>query len=112
MDGQLVFRKATLADVAALNVLVNGAYRGESSKAGWTTEADLLDGQRTDEQVLESTLQTHGNAVLLCLNDSGELLGCVLLQQKQHLMYLGMQTVQPQLQARGLGKQLMTASES
>ena len=45
----IVFRNATLADVSAVVELVESAYRGAGSRAGWTTEADLLDGQRTDE---------------------------------------------------------------
>ena len=39
-------RVASAADAPALVDLINSAYRGESSKAGWTTEADLLGGQR------------------------------------------------------------------
>lgn len=39
---------ATLADVDELVSLAQSAYRGQGSKQGWTTEADLLDGQRTD----------------------------------------------------------------
>ena len=40
------FRNATPDDVPAVVALVESAYRGEASRAGWTTEADLLDGQR------------------------------------------------------------------
>ena len=57
---QLVFRNATLADVSAVVELVESAYRGEASRAGWTTEADLLDGQRTDEiEIREIICGTH-----------------------------------------------------
>jgi hypothetical protein len=37
------FRCATFADVADVVVLVESAYRGDSSREGWTAEADLLD---------------------------------------------------------------------
>src|SRR4051794_13241714 len=47
-NGAVMFREAGPADLGAIVALVESAYRGESSRAGWTTEADLLDGQRTD----------------------------------------------------------------
>lgn len=107
----LTIRPATLDDTQALEKLVNSAYRGESSKAGWTTEADLLDGQRTDAEELAKLINTPGNTILLAL-DNGHILGCVYLQNKGETMYLGMLTVQPQLQARGIGKQLLKAGEA
>jgi hypothetical protein len=59
-----VFRDATLSDVADLVALIESAYRGEVSRAGWTTEADLLDGQRTDEremaQIVRGLASAHG----------------------------------------------------
>src|ERR1044071_3666467 len=59
MTAGLTFRDATDADVDALVALIESAYRGDSSRAGWTTEADILEGQRTDPQgvlaVIEST---------------------------------------------------------
>lgn len=38
----LSFRPATAADAPLIAALVNSAYRGDSSRAGWTTEADLI----------------------------------------------------------------------
>ncbi|MGN0862851.1 MAG: GNAT family N-acetyltransferase, partial [Stenotrophomonas koreensis] len=35
----LLFRTATDADIPALITLVTSAYRGDASRAGWTTEA-------------------------------------------------------------------------
>ena len=46
----------TETDIPALDKLVNSAYRGDSSKKGWTTEADLLDGSRTDEDAINEFL--------------------------------------------------------
>lgn len=107
---QMNFRIATEADVAALNVLVNSAYRGESSKKGWTTEADLLDGIRTSEASLRE-MMTKPDAVILLAEDAGELKGCVYLEQQADALYLGMLTVNPDLQGKGLGAQLLAASE-
>lgn len=101
---------ATLADVPQLNTLVNSAYRGESSKKGWTTEADLLGGIRTDEQVLTSLINKE-HSVLLLYKNNDTIVGCVNLQQHDNKLYLGMLTVNPDLQGGGVGKILLKASE-
>jgi ribosomal protein S18 acetylase RimI-like enzyme len=103
--------KATLTDVTALNLLINSAYRGESSKAGWTTEADILGGQRTDEEDLKTIISKEDCTVLKYTNDAGELISCVRLEKHDSKMYLGMLTVSPVLQGGGIGKQMMAASE-
>jgi dihydroxyacetone kinase len=53
----LHFRAATLADLDAIVDLVTSAYRGDSSRAGWTTEADFLDGNRIDAEVLRADIE-------------------------------------------------------
>lgn len=104
------FRTATLADIPALDQLVNSAYRGERSKQGWTTEADLLDGIRTSEASLKKMLNTPGAVILLAEEDK-QLKGCVYLEKQQKALYLGMLTVKPDEQGKGTGAQLLTASE-
>ena len=52
---------ATASDLPAIAALVNSAYRGDSSRQGWTTEADYLGGQRTDAQALGHDLATNPN---------------------------------------------------
>ena len=101
---------ATDQDISELNWLVNRAYRGESSRKGWTTEADLLSGLRTDEEALRTMLQ-NPNVMILTYKESGQLLGCVYLEKKGDDLYLGMLTVSPDAQANGIGKQLLSASE-
>lgn len=102
---------ATLQDIPALVILLNSAYRGDASKSGWTTEADLLKGEhRTDETNLHK-LMTADNAVFLkYTNAKNEIEGCVFLQKKQTRLYLGMLSVSPKLQAKGTGKRLMAAA--
>lgn len=110
-------RDATLEDVNALEFLVNAAFRGESSKNGWTTEEHLLGGQRTDKETLELMLVTPSNTVLVAeANDRnkeriGKLSACVLLAKKDDVLYLGMLTVAPELQGLGVGKHLLKAAE-
>jgi ribosomal protein S18 acetylase RimI-like enzyme len=106
---------ATDEDLPAVAALVNSAYRGESSRQGWTTEADYIDGQRVDETILRDDLATQPQARLLLLRDepSGPLLGCVWLEPAdEDAVYLGMLTVHPQLQARGLGDGLLKGAEA
>jgi len=102
------------SDLDAIAALVNSAFRGDSSRAGWTTEADLVGGQRTDPGMLRSDLASHPGAVLLTLRDEpdGELLGSVWLEPKTaDVWYLGMLTVRPALQSRGLGRTLLEEAE-
>jgi ribosomal protein S18 acetylase RimI-like enzyme len=106
----MTLRPATIADAPAVVALVNSAYRGESSRAGWTTEADLLDGQRVDVEGLTSTIATAGNIVLVCKDDEG-LVGCVHLRQDIDTCHLGMLTIRPAAQGAGLGRQLLAAAE-
>lgn len=104
------YRPATTADVASLCALVNSAYRGESSKAGWTTEADLLDGQRIDREAMLELVQDQNGVILLLLQED-RLVACVNLKKKTDRAYLGMLTVDPQQQAGGLGRMLLEISE-
>jgi ribosomal protein S18 acetylase RimI-like enzyme len=102
---------ATKDDIAALNILVNSAYRGESSKQGWTTEADLLDGIRTDENGLEKTLEKPNSWILKCLDELNQIVACVHLEKDETQLYLGMLTVSPTLQNKGIGKLLLQEAE-
>lgn len=91
--------------------LVESAYRGESSRAGWTTEADLLAGQRTDRAEVEALLEEPGACLLLAL-DADQLVGCVLVKTQTHgTAHIGMFAVSPALQGRGLGGGLLAEAE-
>jgi GNAT superfamily N-acetyltransferase len=103
-------RRAVAGDAPAIAALVNSAFRGDSSKAGWTTEADLLGGQRVDVDRILEIINTPGSIVLLCDQDQ-ELEGCVHLQQTGENCYLGMMTIRPAMQGTGLGRQLLEAAE-
>ena len=103
------------ADLEAVADLVNSAYRGETSRQGWTTEADYLDGQRTDAHSLRRDLAVNPDACLLTLRDdpAGPLLGTAWLEPaRDGAWYLGMVTVRPDLQARQLGRQVLAGAEA
>lgn len=98
---------ATSADVPELEQLVNSAYRGEGSKQGWTTEADLLGGARVTEASLLKDIANPDINIYKYRNAGNLLEGCVLLQKKADKLYVGMLTVSPGLQNKGIGKVLL-----
>ena len=103
---------ATPADVATITSLLNSAYRGESSKQGWTTEAHLIEGNvRTDESHLRQVMQLRNSVVVKFTNEQLKITGCVNLQQHGNKIYLGLLSVSPQSQGFGIGKQLLKAAE-
>ncbi|MBP6545107.1 MAG: GNAT family N-acetyltransferase [Phenylobacterium sp.] len=106
---------AAAADLPAIVDLVNSAYRGETSRQGWTTEADYLEGQRTDLATLTGDLAETPGAALYMWRDGPDtpLLGTVWLEPAETgVWYLGMLTVRPDLQARRLGRTLLHAAEA
>jgi ribosomal protein S18 acetylase RimI-like enzyme len=102
--------KATKKDIPVLNILVNSAFRGETSKKGWTTEEHLLEGIRTNEEILAESMTEHG-ATILKYVENGAILGMVMLKNQKDKLYLGMLTVSPDLQGGGIGKKLLYAAE-
>jgi ribosomal protein S18 acetylase RimI-like enzyme len=102
--------KAVVEDAPELDKLVNSAYRGDSSRQGWTTEADLLDGTRTDAAAIAENIQAPATTLLKYVKEN-EILGCVELRNHNGKLYLGMLTVSPRLQGTGIGKELLKAAE-
>ncbi|MDR6839983.1 GNAT family N-acetyltransferase [Pseudoxanthomonas sacheonensis] len=106
----LTFRPATLADIDALVVLVTSAYRGDASKQGWTTEADMLDGQRIDPEVLRKDIERERSLIVIAEREA-QLLACVHVAEDNGAGYLGMFSVKPDLQGGGVGKRLLAEAE-
>lgn len=107
---ELTFHPATLTDIPALIALVTSAYRGDASKQGWTTEADLLDGQRIDAEALCHDLERADSRILLALQN-GEILACAHVAIEDGAGYFGMFAVRPDQQGGGVGKQVMAEAE-
>lgn len=104
--------KAKMEDIPALVDLINSGYRGEASKKGWTTEADLLKGElRTDVPTLTTIMNKPEGTLLKYTTAEGAIAGSVYLEKQERGLYLGMLTVSPLLQAAGIGRQLMEAAE-
>jgi GNAT superfamily N-acetyltransferase len=110
VDHALTFIKARPEDVGLINALVNSAYRGDASRDGWTSEADLFDGPRTDENEIRGLIDSDDSMLLLCMQAT-ELVGSVLLRKNGVCAYLGMLVIRPRLQGAGIGSRLMAAAE-
>ncbi len=108
-DG-LVLRAGTLSDVGAIVKLVESAYRGEASRAGWTTEADLLDGRRTDVDAVTAQLEDPSTTIVCALRGP-DLVGCCAVSSDGTSWHFGMFAVTPTLQGAGIGKVLLAEAE-
>ncbi|WP_415952991.1 GNAT family N-acetyltransferase [Streptomyces sp. KLOTTS4A1] len=108
--GDLVYRDATHADVDTLVALIESSYRGDTSRAGWTTEADLLDGQRTDAEGVRGVIDAADSRLVVVQRD-GELVACCQLEHRGEAAYFGMFSVRPGLQGAGLGKAVLAEAE-
>ena len=102
---------ATLKDIPAIKDLLNHAYRGEASRQGWTTEANIIAGEtRTDEADLEKIMRQPESIFLQYVMEN-EIIGCVNLKKEGRKLYLGMFSVSPLQQGAGIGKKILLASE-
>ncbi len=109
---------ARSADLMAVADLVNKTYRGPEAWAGWTHEADLIDGDRTDLVSLTEDLSGPNQSMILCLRDheGGPILACVFLEDIPHEdgtmhCFLGMLSVAPERQRHGLGRLMLEHAE-
>ncbi len=106
----LTFRRATAADIPMLVELVTSAYRGDASRTGWTTEADLLDGARIDAERLAADIERPRSVILLG-EAGGETLACAHVAVEDGAGYFGMFSVRPSLQGQGIGKAMLDEAE-
>ncbi len=104
------FRSATPADVDAIVALVESAYRGDASRAGWTTEADFLDGRRTGADDVLAQIERPQSRILMAEREDG-LLACAHVADEDGAGYFGMFSVQPGLQNTAIGKTMLAEAE-
>lgn len=92
--------------------LVQSAYRGDASRVGWTTEADLLDGQRTDVAAVAETIASASSVVLVEVDDAGVISACCQVDRHDDgVAHFGMFAVRPDLQGGGVGRRLLARAE-
>ncbi|MFD9430952.1 GNAT family N-acetyltransferase [Streptomyces sp. NPDC060002] len=107
---EFTFRDAVDADVDALVALIESAYRGDTSRAGWTTEADILHGQRTDPDGVLAVIKAPDSR-LLTVERQGRIVACCQLEHRGAHAYFGMFAVSPTVQGAGLGRTVMAEAE-
>lgn len=112
MSNQYNIQPATAPDVPAIIKIVNSAYHGQQGSKSWTSEGHLVTGPRITEENLYNYLQEPAVTILRCADEQGTIVGCVLLEKKKDTLYLGMLSVDPQIQASGIGKLLMQHAEA
>lgn len=105
------FRIANRADAPQVAALVERAYRGESSRAGWTTEADLLDGQRTDADAVAALIDASDSVVLVA-DEGAAIVACAHLVRDGDAAWFGMFAVEPRRQGNGTGAALLAHAEA
>jgi predicted N-acetyltransferase YhbS len=112
MSNQYHIQPATRHDITAIIQVVNSAYYGEAGSKSWTSEGHLVAGPRITEENLHTYLQQPTVTILKCADEQGTIVGCVLLEKKKDTLYLGMLSVNPQIQASGIGKLLLQQAET
>ncbi|WP_017793882.1 GNAT family N-acetyltransferase [Leucobacter salsicius] len=113
MESTLEFGVATESDVPALVTLIDSAYRGESSRAGWTHEADVMEGSRTSEAEIRGIVADPDSTMLLVRGNAldGRLLACCQLQRQGERSYFGTFAVDPTRQGEGVGAAVLDYAE-
>ena len=107
----LSFHKAELVDATDIADLVNTAYRGETSRLGWTTQADLLDGLRTSTSEVGQMIKRQDAFILMgALNN--RVVATIACEQHENVAKFGMIAVKPSLQNKGYGKEMIQAAEA
>jgi len=104
-------KTALTCDVPGLVFLINSAYRGECSKQGWTTEADLIEGDRMNAGSLTEMINSPDVIIRKCVDSHSTIVGCVYLEIKHDELYVGLLTVKPEIQANGIGKFILSDAE-
>lgn len=104
-------RLARRADADALTDLIRSAYRGQDSRAGWTSEADLVEGERISADQVRAMISDGGSLMLVAEQEGGIVACCQLRNQGAGLAYFGTFAVTPRAQGTGLGRRVMAAAE-
>ncbi|KAF7540368.1 hypothetical protein G7Z17_g12229 [Cylindrodendrum hubeiense] len=109
----LTFRKADPSDVPSVLTLVESAYRGDTSRKGWTTEADIFSGDRITAPGVLAKITDPCGAVLLGHDSAGALVTCAeILRRDDGVVYFGMFAVDPERQGGGIGRQTLERAEA
>lgn len=108
---EIVITKAQPGDEPQLLELVHAAYRRAKGVSSWTNEDKLVKGIRTTTEELTEVLTSSDKAILKA-KVNGQLCGCVQVDDTgEGQGYIGLLSVDPDVQSKGLGKRLLQAAE-
>ena len=93
-------RIAAKEDIEPIMVVINAAFR--------KAESFFIDRDRIDTETVRSLME---KGEFFVAEDEGTLVACVYLERRGEHAYLGLLSVDPRLQGRGIGSKLMTAAE-
>ena len=110
MTPKHTFRIATQADAPVIAELVESAYRGDTSRVGWTTEADFLHGRRTDVTEIEELITSENGRFVLFERD-GLIGASCYIERQDRTCYFGMFSVHPPFQGTGIGRTVIEEAE-
>lgn len=103
-----------MTDLAALKVMIEGAYRGDHARIGWTHEADLATDERIAAAELSAIFADPDIAVFVARSGS-DVVGCVTVRDVSgadaDIAEVGLLCVDPPFQSSGLGARLLTTAE-
>ena len=109
---ELTRRFAGPEDVPELVELIRSAYRGEASRAGWTSEAHLVDGERTGDRTLLRVIGSPRSRLLIARDPQGAAVACCQIEDRgEGVVHFGAFAVAPPRQAGGVGRWLMAEAE-
>ncbi|CAO3621215.1 unnamed protein product [Cunninghamella blakesleeana] len=111
----IIVRKVVVEDLVnklQIQKVVNAAYRAEG---GWTTEKDLVQGERATTEDIEKCIQDEINIMLLAIEKKGDqeerVVGTIQIQHdNKEEAELGLFSVEPTLQSKGIGGKLVRAA--
>lgn len=104
------FRKAVAADAPDIVRLINAAFRPKPGAAGWTSEANLVRGDRISLGQVNDAIVQELSAFLLAIKDE-RIVACYHVDGRNPQAYIGMLAVDPALQKLGIGKEICKYTE-
>ena len=107
----ITIETATPDRVGDIVALMESAYRGDVSRKGWTSEADLIDGARTSVPEMLASMHDPKTYTLVAKTSNDDLVGCASVTFDGPSCIFGKFAVDPDQQAGGIGKLLLAAAE-
>ena len=103
----LCFEKAGIHQAQAISDLINLTYRGAT---GWTTEAAIIQGDRTNRQEIETAMMNPGGYFFV-VNRRSAPAACIYIAAEKDRAYIGFFSVHPTLQGQGFGSYMLEQAE-